>query len=86
MTTDPKNPLETAAEVLGDLQQKAPEMLSDLQEQAQGVIGDLAANAEKMADSVLGEANVDQIKDVLNTDVVDLAKDLMDKVTGKENG
>lgn len=73
MTSESKSPLESAGEMLGDLT-----------EQAQAVLGDLAENAEKMADSVLGEENVDKVKEVLNTDVGVLAKDLLDKVQGND--
>lgn len=73
MNTEPQSPLDSAGEMLGNLQ-----------EQAQSVIGDLAENAEKLADSVLGAEKVDEIKAVLNTDVGVLAQDLMDKVQGKD--
>lgn len=73
MTSESKSPLESAGEILGNLQ-----------EQAEAVLGDLATTAENMADSVLGEETVDKVKEVLNTDVGELAQDLLEKVQGQD--
>ncbi|MCA1904753.1 MAG: hypothetical protein LDL47_07960, partial [Cyanobacteria bacterium KgW148] len=54
--------------------------VEDLKEGAQNLAGNVGNMVEGAADKVLGEERVEQIKDVLNKDVREVASDVKEKV------
>ncbi len=67
-------------EIGKDIQATVQDKTEDLKEGAQNLAGNVGNMVEGAADKVLGEERVDQIKDVLNKDVREVASDVKEKV------
>jgi hypothetical protein len=65
--------LETLGE--GHDRQTSSRFFANLKEKAQNLAENIGNTVEAAADKVLGEENVDRIKDVMNTDVGEIASD-----------
>ncbi|PLS69639.1 MAG: hypothetical protein CV045_00730 [Cyanobacteria bacterium M5B4] len=67
-------------EIGKDIQATVQDKTEDLKEGTQNLAGKVGNMVEGAADKVLGEERVDQIKDVLNKDVREVASDVKEKV------